>query len=57
MLYQSTSGIEFLDKLNMMPDQAKMIIEYIDPEQWALKFHREPENVRTVKEVLNAGGY
>jgi hypothetical protein len=55
MLYQSSSGIEFLDKLT--PDHTKMIIEYIDPEQWALKFHREPENVRTVKEILTTGGY
>lgn len=55
MLYQSQSGVEFLDKLN--PDSAKMIIDYIDPEKWALKFHREPENVKQVKELLNAGGY
>ena len=55
MLYQSDSGVKFLDKLN--PDHVKMIVDYINPEQWALKFHREPENVRTVKEILNAGGY
>lgn len=55
LLYQSTSGVVFLESLT--PDSAKMIMDYIDPEQWALKFHREPENVRTVKEILNAGGY
>lgn len=55
MLFQSKSGIEFMDSLD--PTQVKMIIEYIDPEKWALKFHREPENVRTVKEILHAGGY
>jgi hypothetical protein len=55
MLLQSKSGIEFMDNLD--PTQIKMIIDYIDPEKWALKFHREPENVRTVKEILNAGGY
>ena len=55
MLYQSNSGVEFLDKLNI--DHVKMIVDYIDPEKWALKFHREPENVRTVKEILHAGGY
>ena len=55
MLYQSQSGVRFLETLN--PDHAKMIMDYINPEQWALKFHREPENVRTVKEILQAGGY
>jgi ABC-type ATPase with predicted acetyltransferase domain len=55
MLYQSTSGVQFLDKIN--PEHAKIIMDYINPEQWALKFHREPENVRTVKEILTAGGY
>jgi hypothetical protein len=55
MLFQSKSGIEFMDSLD--PSHVKMIIDYIDPEKWALKFHREPENVRTVKEILTAGGY
>lgn len=55
MLYQSQSGIQFLESLNQ--DHAKIIMDYIDPEQWALKFHREPESVKQVKELLNAGGY
>lgn len=55
MLFQSESGVRFLDTLN--PDHVKLIFDYINPEQWALKFHREPENVRTVKEILTAGGY
>jgi hypothetical protein len=55
VLYQSSSGIHFLETLN--PDHAKMIMDYINPEQWALKFHRETENVKQVKELLNAGGY
>ena len=55
MLFQSKSGIEFMDNLDTT--QVKMIIDYIDPEKWALKFHREPENVRTVKEILKVGGY
>jgi hypothetical protein len=55
MLYQSNSGVKFLDTLTT--DHAIMIMDYINPEQWALKFHREPENVTTVKEILNAGGY
>lgn len=55
MLYQSESGVQFLDKVN--PELAKMIMDYINPELWAIKFKREPENVRTVKEILKAGGY
>jgi len=55
MLYHSNSGTQFLDNLNQ--DHVKMILDYINPEQWAIKFKREPENVRTVKELLNAGGY
>jgi len=55
MLYQSPSGLKFMDELDST--QVKMVIDYIDPEKWALKFHREPENVRTVKEVLLSGGY
>lgn len=55
LLYQSVSGAEFLDSLSA--DYVKIIIDYINPEKWALKFHREPENVKQVKEILNAGGY
>ena len=55
LLFQSDSGVRFLETLN--PDHVKMIFDYINPEQWALKFHREPENVRTVKEILTHGGY
>lgn len=55
LLYHSDSGTKFLDELNAT--NVKIIIDYIDPEQWALKFKREPENVRTVKEILTHGGY
>lgn len=55
MLYQSNSGVIFLDKLN--ESHVKMIIDYINPELWKIKFNREPENVRTVKEILTHGGY
>jgi hypothetical protein len=55
MLYQSDSGVEFLSTLR--DDQQKMIMDYINPEQWALKFNRDPANVKQVKELLNAGGY
>lgn len=55
MLFQSDSGVRFLDTLN--PDHVKMILDYINPEQWAIKFKRDTESVRTVKEILKAGGY
>ena len=55
MLFQSESGIKFVESLD--PVQIKFVFDYIDPEKWALKFHREPENVKQVKELLNAGGY
>lgn len=55
MLYQSNSGVKFLETLN--PDHAKLIIDYIDPEQWALKFKREPELAKQIKEILTHGGY
>jgi hypothetical protein len=55
ILYQSDSGVQFLDTLN--ETQVKMVLDYINPEQWAIKFKREPENVKQVKELLGAGGY
>jgi hypothetical protein len=55
MLYHSESGIEFLESLDVT--QQKMIFDYINPEQWALKFHRSAENVAQVRELLSAGGY
>jgi hypothetical protein len=55
MLYHSNSGSKFLETLN--PDHVNMLLDYIEPEKWALKFHREPEVVKQIKEILNAGGY
>ena len=55
ILYHSDSGVKFLDNLN--ESQVKMVIDYINPELWKIKFNREPENVKQVKELLNAGGY
>jgi hypothetical protein len=55
MLYHSTSGTQFLGNLN--EPQVDMIIDYINPEQWKIKFNREPENVKQVKELLTIAGY
>jgi hypothetical protein len=32
-------------------------MDYINPEQWAIKFKRNTEMVAQVKELLNAAGY
>ena len=55
MLYQSESGKEFLDKLD--ESQVKLIMDYIQPEQWAIKFKRDKNIVPQVQELLAAGGY
>ena len=55
MLYMSESGVKFLSELSA--DRVKMIGDYINMEQWAIKFKREPEVVKQVKELLDAAGY
>lgn len=55
MLYHSTSGTKFLDTLD--ETQVKMIIDYIDPEKWAVKFKRDNDQVLQVKNLLQMGGY
>lgn len=55
MLYQSESGVELLSNLD--EGQQRLVIDYINPEQWALKFKRNPEIVKQVKDLLSAAGY
>lgn len=55
ILYQSESGKQFLDELD--ETQVKMIVDYINPELWAVKFKRNPEVVKQVKELLRETGY
>jgi hypothetical protein len=55
MLYCSDSGSRFLETLNT--DHAKIVIDYINPEQWALKFHREPELKKQITDTLRVAGY
>lgn len=55
MLYHSESGIKLLEDLD--EGQQRAIIDYINPEQWAIKFRRNTEIVNQVKELLNAAGY
>lgn len=55
MLYHSQSGIEMIESLDAT--QQKMILDYINPEQWAIKFKRDSNIVGEVKALLNAAGY
>lgn len=55
MLYHSQSGLNFLENIDVT--QQKMIFDYINPEQWAIKFKKTTSVVNEVKELLNAAGY
>jgi hypothetical protein len=55
MIYQSESGIKFLESLDS--SQQKMIMEYINPEKWALTFRKNNDIVKQVKELLAMGKY
>jgi hypothetical protein len=55
VLYQSESGTKFLDSISQ--DHIKIIIDYINPEQWALKFKREPKIADDIKSTLKQAGY
>lgn len=55
MLYQSESGVELISNLD--EHQLKMIMDYINPEQWAILFKRNPEKVKEVKNLLAEAGY
>jgi len=55
MLYHSNSGVEFLSSIDST--QQKMIMDYINPEQWAIKFKRNQDSVNQVKEILSTAGY
>lgn len=51
VLYQSESGVKLLDTLQ--PDQIKMIYDYIHPEQWAIKFSKDPNKTQEVSKLMN----
>lgn len=55
MLYHSESGLQFIESLDTT--QQKMILEYINPEQWAIKFQRNTNIINEVKQLLTAAGY
>jgi flagellin-specific chaperone FliS len=49
-LYQSDGGKKFLDELP--EDLIKMIYDYINPIQWAVKFSKQESDVKEVKDLL-----
>lgn len=55
MLYNSESGIKLLEDLD--ESQQKIVMEYIHPDKWAIKFKRDSGIVKQVRELLKAGGY
>lgn len=55
MLYQSESGTKFLDTLN--EGHIKMIIDYINPEQWAIKFKRDATLTNQINSTLKEARY
>jgi len=55
MLYHSESGIKLLEDLD--ESQQKMILDYINPEQWAIKFKRNSSLIPQVKALLQEGGF
>lgn len=55
MLYQSESGVAFLESLD--ETQQQLIFDYINPERWAIKFHKDKESIQQVKELLKQAGY
>ena len=55
MLYCSESGIQFLDKLN--DAQVKIVIDYINPELWKIKFNRDEQLKQQITDTLKIAGY
>jgi hypothetical protein len=55
VLYQSDSGVQFLSTLNS--DHVTIVNDYIDPEKWSVKFKRDPEIAKKIKELLKEIGF
>ena len=50
VLYTSNTASAIFDKLNS--EQTKMITDYVDPEYWFRKLHKNKEDVDWVSEIL-----
>lgn len=55
LLFLSESGVKFVESLD--ETQIKLVIDYIDPEKWAIKFKRNTDATKQVKELLAEAGY
>ena len=55
VLYKSESGLKFL--ASMDETQHQMVLDYIDPERWAIKFKRDVDRITEVKELLKQAGF
>lgn len=55
MLYHSESGVKFLSNLNSQ--QHQYIMDYINPELWAIKFKKDSEKITEIKEILKLAGF
>jgi len=55
MLYHSESGTKFLESLD--ETQVRMVLDYINPELWAIKFIKNSDFVKSIKDILKQGGY
>jgi hypothetical protein len=54
VIYNSTSGIDFLERLDEA--QAMMLMRFINPEFWQQKFKDYPEDAEWCKDILDKAG-
>jgi hypothetical protein len=54
-LYNSTSGVEFLSRLNS--NQINLIWSYVDADFWQKRFRDYPEDVAYIKSILLKAGW
>lgn len=55
ILYHSKGGLKFLESLDSV--QQKIVIDYIDPERWAIKFKKNNQTVESIKQILAEGKF
>jgi hypothetical protein len=54
LVYNCDSGVEFLGSLT--EDQVAMIMPWINPDHWQLKFKHEPGDIGWARQILAAAG-
>jgi hypothetical protein len=54
-LYNSTSGVEFLSRLNS--NQINMIWSYVDADFWQKRFRDYPEDTAAARDILKQAGW